>query len=144
MKGIILSLAIVSLIAASFTADARGHRGGGGHRSYSHSFSSGYLSQTTTSRIKKRYSSARRTARYATAGAAGYGAYQAHNYTSSYVREKGRQAARKSSTNNDDSQYQNQPQAQPVSQNMAPTCSPLSMTSQPGYTNLPVCLSGVN
>ncbi|MGC0876076.1 hypothetical protein WKG84_00985 [Pantoea agglomerans] len=144
MKGIILSLAIVSLIAASFTADARGHRGGGGHRSYSHSFSSGYLSQTTTSRIKKRYSSARRTARYATTGAAGYGAYQAHNITSSYVREKGRQAARKSSTNNDDSQYQNQPQAQPVSQNMAPTCSPLSMTSQPGYTNLPVCLSGVN
>ncbi|MGF9658070.1 hypothetical protein AAIH18_11490 [Pantoea agglomerans] len=144
MKGIILSLAIVSLIAASFTADARGHRGGGGHRSYSHSFSSGYSSQTKTPRIKKRYSSAKRTAIYATAGAAGYGAYQAHNYTSSYVREKDRQAARKSSTNNDDSQYQNQPQAQPVSQNMAPTCSPLSMTSQPSYTNLPVCLSGVN
>lgn len=144
MKGTILTLAMASLIAASFTADARGHRGGGGHTSYIHSFSSGYSSQTTTPRIKKRYSSARRTARYATAGAAGYGAYQAHNYTSSYVREKGRQAARKSSTNNDDSQYQNQPQAQPVSQNMAPTCSPLSMTSQPGYTTLPVCLSGVN
>lgn len=37
MKGIILSLAMASLMAASFTADARGHRGGGGHRSYSHS-----------------------------------------------------------------------------------------------------------
>lgn len=144
MKGTILTLAMASLIAASFTADARGHRGGGGHRSYSHSFSSGYSSQTTTPRIKKRYSSAKRTARYATAGAAGYGAYQAHNYTSSYVREKGRQAARKSSTNNDDNQYQNQPQAKPVSQNMAPTCSPLSMASQPGYTNLPVCLGSAN
>ena len=83
MKGIILSLAMASLMAASFTADARGHRGGGGHRSYSHSFSSGYSSQTTTPRIKKRYSSSKRTARYATAGVAGYGAYQAHNYTSS-------------------------------------------------------------
>lgn len=47
MKGIILSLAMASLMAASFTADARGHRGGGGHRSYSHSFSSAYSSQTT-------------------------------------------------------------------------------------------------
>ena len=44
MKGIILSLTMASLMAASFTADARGHRGGGGHRSYSHSFSSGYSS----------------------------------------------------------------------------------------------------
>jgi hypothetical protein len=79
MKGIILSLTMASLMAASFTADARGHRGGGGHRSYSHSFSSGYSSQTTTPRIKKRYSSSKRTARYATAGVAGYGAYQAHN-----------------------------------------------------------------
>lgn len=144
MKGIILSLAMASLMAASFTADARGHRGGGGHRSYSHSFSSAYSSQTTTPRIKKRYSSSKRTARYATAGVAGYGAYQAHNYTSSYVREKGRQAARKPSTNSYDNQYPNQPQAQPVSQNMAPTCSPLSMVSQPGYTNLPVCLGSVN
>jgi len=144
MKGIILSLAMASLMAASFTADARGHRGGGGHRSYSHSFSSGYASQTTTPRIRKRYSSSKRTSRYGTAGVAGYGAYQAHNYTSSFVREKGRQAARKSSTNNDNSQYQHQPQAKPVSQNMAPTCSPLSMVSQPGYTNLPVCLGSVN
>lgn len=31
MKGIILSLAMASLMAASFTADARGHRGGDGH-----------------------------------------------------------------------------------------------------------------
>ncbi|TCZ30601.1 hypothetical protein EYB39_06185 [Pantoea agglomerans] len=45
---------------------------------------------------------------------------------------------------NYNNQYQNQPQAQPVSQNMAPTCSPLSMASQPGYTNLPVCLGNVN
>jgi len=80
----------------------------------------------------------------ATAFAAGYGADQAHNYTPSYVREKGRLAARKFSTNNYDSQYQSQRQAQPVSQNMAPTCSPLSMASQPGYTTLPVCLGSDN
>ena len=75
---------------------------------------------------------------------ADYGAYQAPNYSSSNVREKGRQAARKSSTNSYDSQYQNQSQAQPVSQTMAPTCSPLSMASQPGNKNLPICLGSDN
>lgn len=141
VKGIISGLAMASLIAASFSADARGHRGGGGHRSYSHSVSAGYSSQIASSTVSRKYSRSTRKARYATAGVTGYGAYQVHNYTSSYVREKGRLAARKSS-HHDDSQNQDQPQ--PVSQNMAPTCSPLSMASQPGYTTLPICLSSDN
>lgn len=143
VKGIISGLAVAALIAASFTADARGHRGGGGHRSYSHSVSSGYSSPIATPTVKKRYSRSRQTAGYATAGVAGYGAHQVHNYTSSYVREKGRLAARKS-PNDDDSQNQTPPQTQSVSQNMAPTCSPLSMASQPGYTTLPICLGSDN
>jgi len=135
MKETLLGLVIVSVIVTSFTADARGHRGGGGHRSYIHS--SGNLYHSSTPVTKKKSSVARRSAKYATVGAVGYGAYQAHNYTTSYVREKARQDAKKSTQNNYQSQYQ--PQPQQTSQNTAPTCSPVSMASQPGYTNLPIC-----
>lgn len=133
MKKMFLGMLMVSVVVTSFTADARGHRGGGGHRSYSHS--SGYSYHASTPVAKKRSSKPRRSAKYAVVGAVGYGVYQAHNYTTSYVREKGHQAARSSTSSN----YQDQLQPQQASQNTLPTCSPLAMASQPGYTNLPIC-----
>lgn len=122
-------LAIVA--ATSLNADARGRRGGGhsySHSSYSsHSYSPPSVS---TSSAKKPASKKKRVAKYAAVGTAGYAGYQAHNYASSYVREKGRQDARNSSTKN------NQPMQQAQA---APTCAPIAMAAQPGYTNLPIC-----
>ena len=135
MKKLFSITFLTVLIVSSFTAEARGHRGGS-HHSSGRSYSSYSHNSYAPAPVKKK-PARHRAVRYAAAGAVGYGAYQAHNYVTSYTRESGRQAARNRSIQRYQSQEQMRPEPEPVS--TAPTCAPLALARDPGYTRLPIC-----